>query len=62
MISEYIKNRLILVLTKRDIMPKSVNDDKIKDYLLTFQYYGNCHDARCFCGKGIFEGELLDFV
>ena len=32
MIREYIKNRLILVLTKRDIMPKSVNDDKIKDY------------------------------
>ena len=39
-----------------------IGADKIKDYLLTFQYYGNCHDARCFCGKGIFEGELLDFV
>ena len=32
MIREYIKNRLILVLTKRDILPKSVNDDKIKQY------------------------------
>ena len=32
MIREYIKNRLILVLTKRDIMPKSINDDKLKVY------------------------------
>ena len=32
MIREYIKNRLILVLTKRDILPKSINDDKIKEY------------------------------
>lgn len=32
MIRKYITNRLILVLTKRDILPKSVNDDKIKEY------------------------------
>lgn len=32
MIREYIKNRLILVLTKRDILPKSINDEKIKNY------------------------------
>lgn len=32
MIRNYITNRLILVLTKRDILPRSVNDDKIKDY------------------------------
>ena len=32
MIRNYIKNRLILVLTKRDVLPKSVNDDKLKDY------------------------------
>lgn len=31
-IREYIKNRLILVLTKRDILPKSINDEKIKEY------------------------------
>ena len=31
-IREYIKNRLILVLTKRDILPKSLNDDKLLDY------------------------------
>lgn len=31
-IREYISNRLILVLTKRDILPLSINDDKIKDY------------------------------
>ena len=31
-IREYIKNRLILVLTKRDILPKSLNDDKLMDY------------------------------
>lgn len=32
MIRNYITNRLILVLTKRDILPKSVNDEKIKNY------------------------------
>lgn len=32
MIREYISNRLILVLTKRDVLPLSVNDEKIKDY------------------------------
>lgn len=32
MIRNYITNRLILVLTKRDILPKSVNDEKIKAY------------------------------
>ena len=31
-IRKYIKNRLILVLTKRDILPKSVNDEKIINY------------------------------
>lgn len=31
-IREYISNRLILVLTKRDILPLSINDDKIKEY------------------------------
>ena len=31
-IRQYISNRLILVLTKRDILPLSVNDDKLKDY------------------------------
>ncbi len=32
MIRDYIKNRLILVLTKRDLLPRSINDDKLKAY------------------------------
>jgi len=32
MIREYIKNRLILVLTKRDVLPLSINDEKLIDY------------------------------
>ena len=32
MIRNYITNRLILVLTKRDILPRSLNDDKIRAY------------------------------
>ena len=31
-IREYIKNRIILVLTKRDILPLSVNDDKLIEF------------------------------
>lgn len=31
-IRNYIQNRLILVLTKRDILPKSISDEKIKEY------------------------------
>ena len=36
MIREYISNRLILVVTKRDVLPKSVNDEKIKEYFTKF--------------------------
>lgn len=32
MIREYIENRLILVLTKRDVLPKSIKDEKIIKY------------------------------
>lgn len=32
MIREYIQNRLILVLTKRDVLPLSISDEKIKEY------------------------------
>lgn len=32
MFNQYIKNNIILVLTKRDILPKSVKDEKLKDY------------------------------
>lgn len=32
MIRKYMDNRLILVLTKRDALPKSINDNKIIDY------------------------------
>ncbi len=31
-VRNYISNRIILVLTKRDVLPKSVNDEKIKEY------------------------------
>lgn len=33
MIREYINNRILLVLTKRDILPLSVSDEKIKEYI-----------------------------
>ena len=36
MIREYISNRLILVVTIRDVLPKSVNDEKIKEYFSKF--------------------------
>ncbi len=32
MIREYLSNHMILVLTKRDILPKSVKDEKLKEY------------------------------
>ena len=32
MIREYISNKIILVLNKRDILPKSIKDDKVKEY------------------------------
>ena len=32
MIRNYIDNRILLVLTKRDVLPLSVSDDKIKEY------------------------------
>lgn len=32
-INEYINNKVILVLTKRDILPKSVKEEKIENYI-----------------------------
>lgn len=32
-INKYLTNNIILVLTKRDILPKSVKDDKLKQYI-----------------------------
>lgn len=32
MIRNYISNRIVLVLTKRDILPKSIKDENIKEY------------------------------
>ena len=41
MIREYISNRLILVVTKRDVLPKSVNDEKIKEYFMLLKGLGH---------------------
>lgn len=35
-ISKYIKNDILLVLTKRDILPKSCYDEKFKDYFKNY--------------------------
>ncbi len=35
-ISKYIKNDILLVLTKRDILPKSCYDEKLKDYFKNY--------------------------
>ncbi len=35
-IREYISNNIILVLNKRDVLPKSVKDNKLKEYLKNF--------------------------
>ena len=35
-----------------------IGSKKIKEYLIKFQSYGSCHDARIFYGDGIFKGEL----
>ena len=32
-IREYIPNKILLVLNKRDVLPKSVSDEKIKEYI-----------------------------
>ncbi len=32
LIRKFVSNRIILVLTKRDVLPKSINDEKIKEY------------------------------
>ena len=32
LIREYFDNKVLLVLNKRDILPKSIKDEKIKEY------------------------------
>ena len=43
LISKYIDNEVLLVLTKRDILPKSVNDNKIIEWLRNYNI--NCVDT-----------------
>lgn len=38
-ISRYIKNDILLVLTKRDILPKSCYDKKLKDYFNNYNFH-----------------------
>ncbi len=43
-INNYLSNDIILVITKRDIMPKSINDEKLKTYIKKLFVHDNLKD------------------
>jgi len=45
-INKYLKNDTILVITKRDIMPKSINNDKILQYIKKLNTSKNIKDIE----------------
>lgn len=44
LIREYFDNKVLLVLNKRDILPKSIKDEKVKDY---FKKFGLDYEDVC---------------
>ena len=46
MINKYINNKIILVITKFDIIPKSVKEEKIKRYLKEYNFNNNIIDIQ----------------
>jgi len=45
-INKYLKNDTILVITKRDIMPKSINNDKVLQYIKNLNTSKNIKDIE----------------
>ena len=56
-ISKYIKNDILLVLTKRDILPKSCYDDKLLNYFDSFNL--NIKDKIIISSKKNYNMDLL---
>ncbi len=59
MINKYIDNKIILVITKFDIIPKSVKEEKIKKYIKSYNFKSNIIDIVIVSSKTNYNMDLL---
>lgn len=59
MINEYLNNKTILVMTKRDILPKSFKDIKLKEYVKKVNTNKNIIDTIIISSKKDYNLDLL---
>ena len=59
MINEYINNKIILVITKYDIIPKSVKENKIKEKIKELNFNNNIIDIVIVSSKTNYNIDLL---
>ncbi len=58
-VNKYIDNNIIIVVTKYDILPKSVNDNKIKSRLMEYNFNKNIVDVILVSSKTNYNMDLL---
>ena len=59
MINKYINNKIILVITKFDILPKSVKENKIKEKLKKYNFNNNIIDMVIISSKTNYNIDML---
>lgn len=59
MINKYINNKIILVITKFDIIPKSVREDKIRENIKEYNFNKNIIDVVVISSKTNYNMDLL---
>lgn len=59
MINKYINNKIILVITKFDIIPKSVREDKIRENIKEYNFNKNIIDMVVISSKTNYNMDLL---
>lgn len=59
MINKYVDNKIILVITKYDVIPKSVKEDKIKENIKEYNFNKNIVDIIIISSKTNYNIDLL---
>ena len=58
-VNKYINNKVILVLTKKDVLPKSVKENKIRNYIKKYNFNNNIIDLCIISSKTNYNIDLL---
>lgn len=58
-VNKYIDNKVILVLTKKDVLPKSVKENKIRNYIKKYNFNNNIIDLCIISSNTNYNVDLL---